>query len=118
MVTEAAGFEEWDRLTAEQQQDFKSTVSIIMGQMGAEAHANLKALALKSGVEWGSLDLAGREEMVSAAMSELGPEAHAKAFAFERGVEWGPLDLAGTVSGNKVNARASHFKYFVRSGPH
>ena len=29
-----------------------------------------------------------------------------------------PDGLADTVSGNKVDARASHFKYFVRSGPH
>jgi len=38
--------------------------------MGSEAHA--KVLALKRGVEWESLDLAGRAEMVSAAMIELG----------------------------------------------
>ena len=25
--------------------------------------------------------------------------------------------VSGTVSGNKIDARASHFKYFVRSGP-
>jgi len=34
--------------------------------MGSEAHA--KALALKREVEWKSLDLAGRSEMVSAAI--------------------------------------------------
>jgi len=44
------------------------------------------------------LDLAGREEMVAAAMSELkdlGVEAHAKALALKRGVEWESLDPAG-----------------------
>jgi len=70
MLAEAAGFEAWDRLTDEQAQDFKSAASIMMGQMGVETHA--KALALKRGVEWGKLDLVGRAEMVSAAMSKLG----------------------------------------------
>ena len=46
-----------------------------LGHLGVEAHA--KALALTRGVMWESLDPAGRAEMVSAAMSELGPEAHA-----------------------------------------
>jgi len=100
MLVEGAGFEAWDRLTDEQAQDFKSAASIMMGQMGAETHA--KALALKRGVEWGSLDLrlAGRAEMVSAATSELGhlgAESHAKVLALprKRGVEWGSLDKAG-----------------------
>ena len=53
---------------------------------GPKAHA--KALALKKGVEWESLDTAGRAEMVSAAMRELGPETNAKALALKRGVEW------------------------------
>mmetsp|Transcript_80135 Transcript_80135/g.117415 ORF Transcript_80135/g.117415 Transcript_80135/m.117415 type:complete len:226 (-) Transcript_80135:682-1359(-) len=96
MLAEAAGFEAWDRLTDEQAQDFKSAASIMMWQMGSETHA--KALALKRGIEWGSLDLAGRAKMVSAAMSELGhlgAEAHTKALALTRGVEWGSLDQAG-----------------------
>ena len=45
-----------------------------------------------------SLHPAGREDMVSAALSELGhlgAEAHAKALALTRGVEWGSLDPAG-----------------------
>ena len=95
MLAEAAGFEVWDRLTDEQAQDFKSAASIMMGQMGSEHHA--KALASKRGFEWGKLDLAGRAEMVSSAMSELehlGAEVHAKALALKRGVEWGRLDLA------------------------
>jgi len=58
--------------------------------MSSEAHA--KVLVLERGVEWESLDPAGREEMMmSAAMSEiryLGAEAHAKAVALKRGVEW------------------------------
>jgi len=70
MLAEAAGFEAWDRLNDDQAQDFKSAASIMMGPMGAEHHA--KALASKRGVEWGKLDLAGRAEMVSSAMSELG----------------------------------------------
>jgi len=68
----------------------------MMGQMGSEHHA--KALASKRGVEWGKLDLVGRAEMVSAAMSELGhlgAEGHAKALASKRGVEWELLDKAG-----------------------
>jgi len=90
MLAEAAGFEAWDRLTDEQAQDFKSVAFIMMWHMGSETHA--KALALKRGVKWGSLDLAGRAKMVSSvAMSELGhlgAEAHAKALALTRGVEW------------------------------
>jgi len=67
-----------------------------LGHLGAEAHT--KALALTRGVEWGSLDQAGRAEMVSEAMSKLGhvgAEAHAKALALTRGVEWGSMDLVG-----------------------
>jgi len=96
MFAEAAGLEAWDRLTNEQTQDFKSAASIMMGQMGAETHA--KALALSRGVEWGSLDLARRAEIVSAAMRELGHlgvESHAKALALTRGAEWDSLDKAG-----------------------
>jgi len=37
MMAEAAGFEEWDRLTDEQQQDLKPAASIIMGQMSSDA---------------------------------------------------------------------------------
>jgi len=46
----------------------------------------------------GSLDLAGRKEMESAATNELGHlgvEAHAKALALTRGVMWESLDPAG-----------------------
>jgi len=39
------------------------TYSKVFLHPGAEAHA--KALALTRGVEWGTLDLAGRAEMVS-----------------------------------------------------
>jgi hypothetical protein len=96
MVAEAAGFEAWDRLTDEQTKVFKPAASIMMGQMGSEHHA--KALVLKRGIEWGSLDLAGRAEMVSAAMSKLGQmgsEHHAKVFVLTRGVELELLDKAG-----------------------
>jgi len=51
------------------------------------------------GVEKGgrleSLDPAVQAEMVSAAMREHGPDAHAKALAPKRGVEWESLDHAG-----------------------
>jgi len=57
MWAEAVGSGPWDELTNKQSQDFVSAASIIMGQMGAEAHA--KALALKRGVDWESLDHAG-----------------------------------------------------------
>ena len=50
---------------------------------------------MKRGVEWASLDPAKQAEMMSAAMRELGPEAHAKALAPKRGVEWESLDHAG-----------------------
>ena len=60
--------------------------------VGTEAHA--KALALTRGVEWELLDQAGRKEMASAVMCELGKEAHAKALA-PMGVEWESLDQAG-----------------------
>jgi len=65
MLAEAARFEAWDILSDEQTQNFKSAASIMMGHMGSEHLA--KALVLKRGVEWGSLDLAGRAETVSAA---------------------------------------------------
>jgi len=54
--------------------------------VGAEVH--FKALALIRGSKWESLDLAGQEEMASAALSELGhlgPEAHG--FGFGKGGE-------------------------------
>jgi len=96
MLAEAAGFGAWDELSDEQAEDFKSAASIMMGQMGLEHHA--KALALKRGVECGSLDLVGRAEMVSAAMSQLGylgAEARAKTLALTRRIEWELLDQAG-----------------------
>jgi len=57
-----------------------------------------KALVLTERVEWESLALAGRAEMVSAAMSELGhlgAETQANALLLKRGVEWELLDPAG-----------------------
>jgi len=54
-------------------------------------------LAWKSVVDWESLDLAGRAEIASAAMSELGHlgvETHAKVLALKRGVDWKSLDPA------------------------
>ena len=50
MLAGEAGFKAWDELTDKQVQDFKSTASIMMGQMDVEAHT--KALALKRGVKW------------------------------------------------------------------
>jgi len=46
-----------------------------------------KVLALQRGVEWESWKLAGRAEMVSAAMNELGMST----FATERGLDWDSL---------------------------
>ena len=68
-------------------------LSAAMGEVGPETHA--KALALKSGVEWESLDKAERVEMASAARRELGIEANAKALALKRGVEWESLNTVG-----------------------
>jgi len=64
--------------------------------VGSQHHA--KALASKRGIKWGKLDFAGRAEIVSAAMSELGhlgAEAHAKALAQKRGVNLETLDEDG-----------------------
>ena len=55
-----------------------------LGHLGAEAHA--KALTLKGGVEWESLDHAGREEIVSAAMGQV--SLPACAFAAPRRLVW------------------------------
>ena len=53
-----------------------------LGHLSAEAHA--KVLALERGVDWESMHPAGRTEMVSAAMSELGMTT----FAAKRGLYW------------------------------
>jgi len=67
--------------------------------MSSEAHA--KVLALKRGVEWESLDPAGRKEMMmSAAMSEiryLGAEAHAKVVALKKGGRVGVIGSCGAI---------------------
>ena len=80
--------------------------------MGAEVH--FKALALIRGSKWESLDLAGREEMASAALSELrhlGPEVHG--FGFGQGGRVGVVGFIGTkrdgVSGHG-EARFACFK--------
>jgi hypothetical protein len=90
-----------------------------LGHLGAEAHT--KALALTRGVDWGSLDQAGRAEMVSEDMSKLGhlgAEAHAKALALTRGVEWGVDGSGGAsrdgVRGNLPRCRLCTYVYMYR----
>jgi len=58
------------------QEEMASVAMSELGHLGQEAHA--KALALKRGVEWKSLDPAVRAEMASAAMSELNLRGHLK----------------------------------------
>jgi len=93
MLVEEDGSRPCDELTDEQLQDFVSAVSIIMGREGPR-----QGFGVEMRGRGESLDLAGREEMVSVAMSELGhlgAEAHAKALTLKGGVEWESLDHAG-----------------------
>jgi len=88
MLAEAAGFGSLNKLTDEQQQDFRSAASSTKGHMGVEASGKLLAEAAEF-EEWDELTDDQRQDFMCAASiikGQMGVEGHAKVLAAKRGV--------------------------------